>query len=46
MKKCDYCDQEKEDVYYRNNPYQYEINDNEDDILLCDDCYNNLLGDI
>jgi hypothetical protein len=43
---CDGCHKEKEDVRSCLDPYAKEINDEEIDMNLCEDCYQNRCDDI
>jgi C4-type Zn-finger protein len=47
-KKCPVCGKLKphEEVYYRINPYQSEINGIEDEELMCNDCEHECAMDI
>jgi len=45
--KCEVCGEEKEDVKENvQDPYMNDIYCEEVLITICDDCYNNKLGDI
>lgn len=43
---CEHCGLDKEDTELRINPYQHDMNDNEEEEAICLDCYQDLLGDI
>lgn len=36
--KCIFCDEEKEDVRYRIDPYTSELYDDENTYPICNDC--------
>jgi len=46
MKTCEHCGETCEEVELRIDPYHHEIDDNEELVLLCLDCYNDLLYSI
>lgn len=46
LKKCDSCEEEKEDVKLVENPYIKEIYDETRMEHLCDECYSSSCDDI
>ena len=36
---CTYCGKDKPDVSERFDPFSFEINDEEIEVDICDDCY-------
>lgn len=38
MLTCEYCDKKKPDVIMRPDPYKYEINEDETEHLMCNEC--------
>ena len=44
--KCDYCEEEKDDVTSVLDPFCLEINDEEVRVNLCNECYGNRSDEI